>query len=124
MTELTGGITLPSIDDIYSVGKLKADLQLKVVDLETGKSLGPNQTGEMRFKSKYLMVKGYLNNEEATRKAFDEDGFYKTGDLGYYLEDGRIYMIDRVREFIMCKNVRVSLKDQLTGSKISIRRQY
>lgn len=42
-----------------------------------------------------FVFKGYYGNEEATGAAFDEDGFFKTGDVGQWLQDGSLQIIDR-----------------------------
>ncbi|KAF7279372.1 hypothetical protein GWI33_007315 [Rhynchophorus ferrugineus] len=70
-------------------------LELKVVDLESGKLLGPNQQGEIRVKSRYTMS-GYhkLNADDV----FDENGFMKIGDYGYYDEDKYVYVLGRLKE--------------------------
>ena len=43
-------------------------------------------------------MKGYLNNQEANREFFDENGFAHMGDIGYYDEDGKLYFKDRIKE--------------------------
>ena len=45
-------------------------------------------------------MRGYLNNEAATRDYFTEDGFACMGDLGYYDQEGRLYFKDRIKEVI------------------------
>lgn len=52
--------------------------------------LSEGGTGEIRIKSP-LIFSAYLGDEEATRAAFDEEGYYKTGDLGHF--DGNKYII-------------------------------
>lgn len=122
MTELMGGITAISRTNLHSVGLLGKGIQLKVVDLSTGKTLGPNEIGELRFKSFYGTMKGYLGNEEATLQAFDDSGFYCSGDMGYYTEDNHLFVVDRIKEYIqwrtyhVCKLIvrKIMLKHSIT----------
>lgn len=65
------------------------------MDIETGQPLGPNQKGEIRVKSPSLM-KGYYETNTST--AFDNDGFLKTGDIGYYNEKSCFFVIERLKE--------------------------
>ncbi|XP_058452878.1 uncharacterized protein LOC131431280 [Malaya genurostris] len=89
-----------------SVGTLVSNLQMKIVD-EDGVRKGPGEPGEIHAKYKHRFL-GYLNNAEATREAFDEDGFFKTGDIGYFDRDGYLYVIDRIKDIIKYKNYQIS----------------
>ncbi|KAF7279373.1 hypothetical protein GWI33_007316 [Rhynchophorus ferrugineus] len=80
---------------LMSSGKPSPGVEIKVVDLESGKLLGPNQEGEIRVKSQFIMG-GYHKLEDPG--VFDEDGFVKMGDLGYYDEDNYIYVLGRLKE--------------------------
>ena len=51
---------------------------------------------------------GYSNNEEANMEIFDDDGWMRTGDIGYYDEDGYIFLVDRIKELIKVKGLQVS----------------
>jgi long-subunit acyl-CoA synthetase (AMP-forming) len=66
---------------------------------DPSKILGPGEPGEILVR-KPLMMKGYLNREEETRKFFDSDGFAHIGDIVKYDETGRIYYIERFKEMI------------------------
>jgi long-subunit acyl-CoA synthetase (AMP-forming) len=76
------------------------------VDLETGRTLGPYKKGELCFTGPFIM-KGYYGSPQATAASFDSDGFLRTGDVGYYDEDGFFYIVDRVKELIKYKGYQV-----------------
>lgn len=65
--------------------------------------LGPNgqviDTGELLVKSRQLMAK-YMDNVDATDDAFDQEGYMRTGDVGYQDADGRIFLVDRAKDLI------------------------
>lgn len=63
-----------------SVGRPLPNLEVKVVDPETGKLAGVGKEGELWFKGPNVAL-GYINNPEATKGSFDSEGFYHTGDL-------------------------------------------
>ncbi|GFG35622.1 hypothetical protein Cfor_02545, partial [Coptotermes formosanus] len=108
LTETTLSVTYspPSGSKRGSVGMLIPGMQCKVVDIETGRNLGPNERGELCFKGPQIM-KGYSGDPQATRASFDSDGFLHTGDVGYYDEDGFFYIVDRVKELIKYKGYQV-----------------
>jgi long-subunit acyl-CoA synthetase (AMP-forming) len=89
-----------------SVGKVVSYMSSKIRDPKTGESLGPNQSGEICFKGDAVM-KGYYGNEEATRKAFSSDGWFLTGDLAYYDEEGFFFIVGRLKELIKYKGFQI-----------------
>nr|XP_023022319.1 luciferin 4-monooxygenase-like [Leptinotarsa decemlineata]XP_023022320.1 luciferin 4-monooxygenase-like [Leptinotarsa decemlineata]XP_023022321.1 luciferin 4-monooxygenase-like [Leptinotarsa decemlineata] len=90
-----------------SSGTVITYMSVKVRDTETGKSLGPNKVGEICVKGP-LVMKGYFNNEQATRESFTPDGWLRTGDLGYYDDDKYFYIVDRLKELIKYKGYQVA----------------
>jgi len=67
---------------------------------ETWKFLEDSGTvGEIVIKSPANMV-GYWGNEEATKEVFNDDGWFKSGDLGY-IEGGFVYIVDRVKDLVI-----------------------
>uniref|UniRef100_A0A1B6DDZ7 Luciferin 4-monooxygenase n=1 Tax=Clastoptera arizonana TaxID=38151 RepID=A0A1B6DDZ7_9HEMI len=90
-----------------STGQLIKGTRAKVVSLTTGSVLGPHSSGELCIQGPQIM-KGYLNNEEATRETIDEHGWLHTGDVAYYDEEGFFYIVDRTKELIKVKGNQVS----------------
>lgn len=65
-----------------------------------GRELPVGQEGELCLKGPMLMV-GYYGNEEETKKAYDADGWFHTGDLARFDEDGNLYITGRIKEIII-----------------------
>jgi acyl-CoA synthetase (AMP-forming)/AMP-acid ligase II len=82
-----------------SAGPPGCGIECTIVDPGTGDELPPGKTGEICIRGPIVM-KGYLNNSEATARAIDADGRLHTGDLGYVDEDGWLYVVDRLKELI------------------------
>lgn len=61
------------------------------------------ETGEIVVKGENVMV-GYYNNPEATAAVFTDDGWFKTGDIGYMDKDGYIYITGRKKNVIILSN--------------------
>ena len=53
-------------------------------------------------------MKGYLNNEKATKECIDDEGWFRTGDIGYVSKDGFLYVTDRLKELIKYKGHQVA----------------
>jgi acyl-CoA synthetase (AMP-forming)/AMP-acid ligase II len=105
-------LTMASADDpdeslANTEGAPMKGVELKLVTLE-GSPAGPGEEGEIRAKAPQLM-KGYLDPSLDT-EAFDEDGFFRTGDLGR-LDDGYIVITGRVKDIIIRKGENISAKE-------------
>ena len=74
--------------------------------MTTDKPLGSNAVGEIVVKGPHCMM-GYSNNNEANKQTFDDQGWMRTGDIGYYEEDGFLYIVDRIKELIKVKGLQV-----------------
>ena len=90
-----------------SIGPAVVSTAVKVVDLLTQAELGPNQEGELWISGPQIM-KGYLNNPQATANTVDRDGWLHTGDIGYADEDGYFTIVDRLKELIKYKGFQVA----------------
>jgi acyl-CoA synthetase (AMP-forming)/AMP-acid ligase II len=88
-----------------SAGLPVGDVALRVVDLDTGAVLGPRETGEIEVRSASAMA-GYLP-DEATAAAFD-DGWYRTGDVGWLESEGWVHLTDRCKEMIKVSGFQVA----------------
>lgn len=105
LTEGSPGFTQTSVDDplikrVETVGKPLPDCEVKIVDPETGETLGPNQTGEICCKG-YNVMKGYYKMPEKTREVIDEDGWLHSGDLATLDEDGYYSIVGRIKDMII-----------------------
>lgn len=92
---------------IASVGPAAPSTRYRVIDVSTGKDASPGELGEIWIDGPQVM-KGYLNNPDATQAMIDEDGWLHTGDIGHADEDGYLYVVDRVKELIKYKGMQVA----------------
>jgi long-chain acyl-CoA synthetase len=88
-----------------SAGLPVGDVTLRVVGLDTGAVLASGGVGEVQVKSASAMA-GYLP-DEATAGAFD-DGWYRTGDVGWLEPEGWVHLTDRCKEMIKVSGFQVA----------------
>jgi len=105
LTETTGAICqLDGADHrpelLRSCGKPYPWVEIRIVDADTGEDVEQGEVGELWTRSPQNM-KGYWNNEEATRQALTPDGWFKTGDAGYRDAEGFLFLHDRVKDMIV-----------------------
>ena len=100
MTESNGTVTLmigsEFIDNPRSAGRPVSTVDVEVRD-DRGRALPANATGELHIRGSTLMT-AYANSEQ---DAFDADGWFATGDLGYLDEDGLVYIVDRKTDMVI-----------------------
>ena len=90
-----------------SIGPPIPNTEVKILDVATGKELGPDQEGEICVRGPQVM-KGYLNRPEATAAMIDSEGWLHTGDVGYADADGCFFIVDRVKELIKYKGLQIA----------------
>ena len=90
-----------------SVGPPVMNQLVKVTDVSSGKVLGAEQDGEIMIRGPNIM-KGYLNQPDATKATITDDGWLLTGDIGHYDQDGHFYITDRLKELIKVKGFQVA----------------
>ncbi|WP_022661989.1 AMP-binding protein [Paucidesulfovibrio longus] len=83
-----------------TVGRPMPEVEVAVIDPETGEHCGVGVQGEVCCRG-YLVMKGYYNNPEATEKAIDKDGWLHSGDLGTFDEDGYLAITGRLKDMII-----------------------
>ena len=107
MTELSpvSHATIPGQGKSGSSGVTVSNTECRIVDLE-GNDLGVDEDGELWIRGPQVM-KGYLNNDEATAQTIDSDGWLHTGDVAHFDSDGHIYIVDRIKELIKFKGFQV-----------------
>jgi len=104
-TEASPATTMTNTGDslekrVATVGRSMPHVETKIIDPETGKTLGPNQPGEFCSRG-YNTMKGYYKMEEATRAVIDEDGWLHSGDIAMVDEDGYYKITGRIKDMII-----------------------
>ncbi len=86
-----------------SVGRPTPGVEIRLVD-EAGADVEQGQTGEVLLRSgvpgRSMVAREYFNRPDANREAYKEGWFY-TGDVGRFDEDGYLYLVDRVKDMIL-----------------------
>jgi len=109
MTELCGIAVINPVrgaKKLGSVGIPLANTDIKLVDPATNKEVGIGEPGELWVKSPMVM-KGYFNNPEETRKALDENGYMHTGDVMVQDADGYLSIVDRTKDMMIVSGFKV-----------------
>ncbi len=104
-TEASPVITQTRTDDpvelrVASVGRALPDVEVKIIDIETGISLPPGKQGELCTRG-YLVMKGYYKMEEESSRAIDAEGWLHTGDLAVMDENGYCKITGRIKNMII-----------------------
>jgi acyl-CoA synthetase (AMP-forming)/AMP-acid ligase II len=90
-----------------SCGMLVPGTECRIVNIETKHDVPLGEHGELLIRGPQVM-RGYLNNPDASAQAVDDDGWLHTGDVGYADADGFFYIVDRLKEFIKYKGFQVA----------------
>lgn len=97
-------ISWTGVDDDWeraatTVGKPVPGAQIRVVD-DDRRPLPAGERGEIAVKTSQMMT-GYYNAPELTAAAFDDDGWFYTGDIGWLGEDGYLRLMDRKTDMVI-----------------------
>lgn len=99
-------VDCPEAWRLDSAGLPPPDVELRVADLDTGAVLPPGEVGEIQGRSPSVMA-GYLP-DDANAAAFTDDGWYRTGDVGWIEPEGWVHLTDRSKEMIKVKGFQVA----------------
>jgi fatty-acyl-CoA synthase len=89
-----------SLARLGSAGRAPMFIDLKLVDAEGATVAEPLAKGEICVRGPNVM-KGYWNRPEATAQAIDPEGWFHTGDVGYFDEDGFLFVADRIKDMVI-----------------------
>ncbi len=89
-----------------SIGYPVASTECRLVDPESGEDVAEGERGELWMRGPQVM-KGYLNNPEATAATVDSDGWLHSGDIAIRDADGTYRIVDRLKELIKYKGFQV-----------------
>lgn len=105
LTEASPGCTMTTTLDsiehrVNTVGRAFPGVEIKIIDPESGKTLGADTPGELCARG-YNIMKGYYKMPEATAQAIDKDGWLRTGDLATVDKDGYYKIVGRINDMII-----------------------
>ncbi len=111
LTETYGNCNVADARDplekrIANVGRPLPGVEQRIVDPATGKILPDGEVGEIRVKG--YVTTGYYKDPERTREAFDEHGFFRTGDLGVLDAEGYLHFRGRIKEMVKTGGINVA----------------
>lgn len=105
MTEVCGAATYLSPEDharggklLQSAGRPYPDFEVKVRD-DAGRTCAPGGIGEVFIKAPTIM-NGYWRRDDATAEVLD-NGWYRSGDAGYFDEEGYLFIVDRLKDMVI-----------------------
>ncbi|MCG8549079.1 MAG: AMP-binding protein, partial [Desulfobacterales bacterium] len=96
---------------VGSIGLPLSDTICKIVDLEDHtRQVAIGESGELLIKGPQVM-KGYLNQPDATAEAITKDGFLRSGDIAQMDENGYFYIVDRIKDVIVSSGYTIYTRD-------------
>jgi acyl-CoA synthetase (AMP-forming)/AMP-acid ligase II len=90
-----------------SIGPPVPNTECRIVDVATGEDAPDGEPGELCIRGPQVM-KGYLNNLEATARTIDRDRWLHTGDVARIEPDGSLRIVDRIKELIKYKGYQIA----------------
>lgn len=111
LTETYGNCNVADAADplekrLASVGRPLAGVDQRIVDPQTGKPVPVGEVGEIRVKG--YVTNGYYKDPARTAEAFDEQGYFRTGDLGCVDAEGLLYFRGRIKEMVKTGGINVA----------------
>ena len=108
MTEASPAVTMNIIGEAFdgSVGYPIPSTEVEIRDIKTGAELSVGETGVIWVRGPQLMS-GYWNNIEQTKNAFDANGWFNSKDLGYFNEQGKLFISGRQSEMVIVSGFNV-----------------
>ncbi|GAC1504648.1 MAG: AMP-binding protein [Candidatus Dormibacteraceae bacterium] len=85
---------------VSTVGRVHPHVEIKIVDATTGSVVPRGTTGELCSRG-YMVMRGYWNNDEATRQAIDPARWMHTGDLATIDTEGYVNIVGRIKDMII-----------------------
>lgn len=93
-----------------TVGFELPNIEVKIVNIETADECAEEEQGEVCCRG-YNVMKGYYNDDNATRKAIDKDGWLHSGDWGVKTTEGFYRIIGRIKDLIICGGRNINPSD-------------
>jgi len=109
LTECSPVVTCAALTEAskpLSIGQPLPGTDVRFLNLEDSKKFAPiGERGELVVKGSQVML-GYYNSEDETKNAF-VNGWFRTGDVGYVDETGYCFLVDRIKDLIICSGFNV-----------------
>ncbi|HTP18760.1 MAG TPA: 4-coumarate--CoA ligase family protein [Solirubrobacteraceae bacterium] len=90
-----------------SIGPAVPNTECRIVDVASQEDVPDGEAGELCIRGPQVM-KGYLNNPDATAHAIDDDGWFHSGDVARLDENGALWIVDRIKELIKYKGYQIA----------------
>lgn len=107
MSEICDVATAGEVEPSNSVGKLRPNKEIKIIDIKDGTPLGPYEIGEVCIRTSIPWA-GYYNNPEDTEAIYDDTFWMHSGDVGYMNKDMKLFVVDRKKDILKYNNFQYS----------------
>ncbi len=93
-----------------STGRVVPICELRVIDQASGAPLATGEVGEVCFRGPHLF-RGYWNKPKETADVLGDDGWLRTGDLGYLDDEGFLFLVDRAKDIVLRAGENISCSE-------------